>query len=490
MRRNLHELQPWTSFCLNTYIALLAGYLLYWGSVHYTGFTFQHNIQHRELLRSSSSTISSPFRKNYITPLPFKLYIYDMPPSFNSQIRRENRRCSSSMFASEVALHTWLLNNKDVRTLDPNEADLFYVPAYTTCRSTAFAGNGPDPWAGKELMAKAISWVQTNYPNQWKKNNGRDHIFTAVHDYGPCFDFLRKRAHQIGPLKELSNSILLMSLGDKKSKCFNIKKDIPIPTFIPSYPFKGSHKNDDDDLLQANWNIYVGNHGPSDVESNSKDNKDPLQSLPIESRSVPGNRKIFVFFWGQLKWTDANGNIDHTYSHGIRQNLEKQFVNDKLFVIHHVSREGTGGLDFIKYSQMLDSSVFCLSPAGFAPWTKRLYEAIIHGCIPIIIGDVLIPPYENQLNWSTFSIRVSETELSNGQLKYILNSLSTNDIHKMQINLNRIKESMIYRLPDSKPIDVYWNRFVDNDNNAFDYILRELSTKLNTWVQQKPTRKE
>ena len=100
-----------------------------------------------------------------------------MPEEYNNAIRRENHKCASSMFASEVAIHTWLLNS-NIRTLDINKADLYYVPAYTTCKSTAFAGNGPDPWAGKELMSKAILWVQKNYPTQWKQKNGRNHIFT------------------------------------------------------------------------------------------------------------------------------------------------------------------------------------------------------------------------------------------------------------------------------------------------------------------------
>ena len=90
-------------------------------------------------------------------PAAFKIYIYDMPPTFNQDILSDNKKCGVSMFASEVALHMWLLNS-DLRTLDPNKADFFYVPAYTTCRYTPFAGNGPDPWAGKELMKKAILW--------------------------------------------------------------------------------------------------------------------------------------------------------------------------------------------------------------------------------------------------------------------------------------------------------------------------------------------
>ena len=210
---------------------------------------------------------SNPIRDDYATAAPFKIFVYQMPTSFNVEIRRENRNCASSMFASEVALHTWLLQNKGIRTLDPHEASLFYVPAYTTCRSTAFAGNGPDPWAGKDLMSRAINWVVKNHPDRWLKKQGRDHVFTAVHDYASCFDFQRKRANKMGPLSELSNSIVLMSLGDTKSKCYNPLKDVTIPTFIPTVPTTHVHRPNSDLLMQANWKMYLGNQGPEDEDA-------------------------------------------------------------------------------------------------------------------------------------------------------------------------------------------------------------------------------
>jgi hypothetical protein len=119
----------------------------------------------------------------------------------------------------------------------------------------------------------------------------------------------------------------------------------------------------------------LGNQGPEDLEDkNSRRKNNVVMNLPKASRAVKGPRPIMVFFWGQLSWTDANGVVDDGYSHGIRQRLKEYYAHDLSFVMHHVNREGDGSLDFMKYSRMLDSSVFCLSPAGFAPWTKRLYE--------------------------------------------------------------------------------------------------------------------
>ena len=223
-------------------------------------------------------------------------------------------------------------------------------------------------------MSRAINWVVKNHPDRWLKKQGRDHVFTAVHDYASCFDFQRKRANKMGPLSELSNSIVLMSLGDTKSKCYNPLKDVTIPTFIPTVPTTHAHRLNSDLLMQANWKMYLGNQGPEDEDA-KKTTASLLNVLPLESRSVKeGTRKILIFFWGQLSWTDANGVVDPGYSNGIRQNLLKWHKDDPTVVLHHVTREGAGSLDFTKYSSMLDASVFCLCPAGFAPWTKRLYE--------------------------------------------------------------------------------------------------------------------
>jgi len=55
-------------------------------------------------------------------------------------------------------------------------------------------------------------------------------------------------------------------------------------------------------------------------------------------------------------------------------------------------------------------SEFCLIPPGFAPWTFRLYEAISLLCIPIITEvHTFTLPFQDQLDWSKFSILLTTT---------------------------------------------------------------------------------
>eukprot|EP01104_Vermistella_antarctica_P018516 TRINITY_DN6892_c0_g1_i1.p1 TRINITY_DN6892_c0_g1~~TRINITY_DN6892_c0_g1_i1.p1 ORF type:complete len:515 (+),score=98.38 TRINITY_DN6892_c0_g1_i1:444-1988(+) len=50
-------------------------------------------------------------------------------------------------------------------------------------------------------------------------------------------------------------------------------------------------------------------------------------------------------------------------------------------------------------------SVFCISPHGHTPATRRFEEATLSGCIPVVVSDPWRPPFPNRLNYSSFSLR-------------------------------------------------------------------------------------
>jgi hypothetical protein len=41
-------------------------------------------------------------------------------------------------------------------------------------------------------------------------------------------------------------------------------------------------------------------------------------------------------------------------------------------------------------------------------WSPRAEDAILHGCIPVLIMDNVDPVFGNALNWESFSIRIPE----------------------------------------------------------------------------------
>jgi len=58
----------------------------------------------------------------------------------------------------------------------------------------------------------------------------------------------------------------------------------------------------------------------------------------------------------------------------------------------------------------MKAATFCLAPRGRAAWSPRLDEAILAGCIPVIIAEYYDPPYAGLLDYSTFSVSLREDQ--------------------------------------------------------------------------------
>ncbi len=44
-------------------------------------------------------------------------------------------------------------------------------------------------------------------------------------------------------------------------------------------------------------------------------------------------------------------------------------------------------------------------------WSSRAEDAILHGCIPVVIMDEVHAVYESILDWDMFSVRIKESEI-------------------------------------------------------------------------------
>jgi len=155
-----------------------------------------------------------------------RIYVYDMPSEFTTRLlqwrgahrvglsraldARTNASVHSagSLYALELALHEWLLDSP-LRTTDPAQAHLFYVPLYLASlflypivkfapqpyygRGGATIGEGGglrEPTdrsqQGTLLMLRALEHIRTAHPF-WNASGGRDHVWLMLHDEGPCF---------------------------------------------------------------------------------------------------------------------------------------------------------------------------------------------------------------------------------------------------------------------------------------------------------------
>ena len=117
------------------------------------------------------------------------------------------------------------------------------------------------------------------------------------------------------------------------------------------------------------------------------------------------------------------------------------------------------------YYEDMQRAVFCLCPLGWAPWSPRLVEAVVFGCIPVIIADDIVLPFADAIPWEQISVFVAERDVP--RLDSILTSIPLQDILRKQRLLAgaSVKQALLFHQP-ARPGD------------AFDQILNGLARQL------------
>ncbi|XP_043694121.1 probable glucuronosyltransferase Os01g0926600 [Telopea speciosissima] len=322
---------------------------------------------------------------------------------------QNDQRCLTHMFAAEIYMHQFLLKSP-VRTLNPEEADWFYTPVYTTCDLTP--GGHPMTDRSPRLMRAAIKEISSEWP-YWDRTEGADHFFLVPHDFGACFHFEEEVAIERGILPLLQRATLVQTFGQKNHVCLK-QGSIIIPPFAP-----------------------------------------PQR---LQSHLVPSNtpRSIFVYFRG-IFYDTGNDPEGGYYARGIRASLWENFKNNHLF---DISAEHP-----MTYYEDLQRTIFCLCPLGWAPWSPRLVEALLFGCIPVIIADDIVLPFSDAIPWEEIGVFIAEEDVT--KLDTILTSIPEKVIVEKQRLLSNpsIKRSMLYSEPSLM-------------GDAFHQILNGLARKL------------
>eukprot|EP00250_Pteridium_aquilinum_P034354 c7473_g1_i1 orf=269-1519(-) len=338
-----------------------------------------------------------------------KVYVYELPARYNQEVLEKDGRCLAHMFAAEIFLHSFLLSSP-VRTLNPEEADWFFTPVYTTCDLTK---NGlPLPFKSPRMMRSAIEFISTHWP-YWNRTEGADHFFIVPHDFGACFHYKEEKAIQRGILPLLQRATLVQTFGQSYHVCMQ-QGSIVIPPYAPT--------------------------------------------ARIMAHLIPPStpRSIFAYFRG-LFYDVGNDPEGGYYARGARASIWENFKNNPLF---DLSTEHPA-----TYYEDMQRSIFCLCPLGWAPWSPRLVEAVVFGCIPVIIADDIVLPFADVIPWREIGVFVGESDVP--KLDTILTSLSATEVLKKQKALANvsIKQAMIFPQP-SLP------------NDGFHQILNGLARKL------------
>ncbi|XP_044481723.1 probable glucuronoxylan glucuronosyltransferase IRX7 [Mangifera indica] len=339
------------------------------------------NLPSRALVESINTSFrQQPKNSNKGALNDLKIYIYELPSKYNTDWL-SNERCSNHLFASEVAIHKALLNS-DVRTFDPYEADFFFVPVYVSCNFSTVNGF-PAIGHARSLISSAIHFISSHYPF-WNRTQGFDHVFVASHDYGACFHTMEDKAIADGIPEYLKKSIILQTFGVKyKHPCQEVE-NVVIPPYV----------------------------SPGSVQKT------------LEKAPMTGRRDIWVFFRGKMEVHPKNIS-GRFYSKKVRTVIWRKYNNDRRFSLERHR--------FIGYQSEIVRSVFCLCPLGWAPWSPRLVESVVLGCVPVIIADGIQLPFSDAVNWAEISLTVAEKDVA--RLGTILERVAATNLSNIQNNL-------------------------------------------------------
>uniref|UniRef100_A0A7R9V264 Exostosin GT47 domain-containing protein n=1 Tax=Chlamydomonas euryale TaxID=1486919 RepID=A0A7R9V264_9CHLO len=129
------------------------------------------------------------------------------------------------------------------------------------------------------------------------------------------------------------------------------------------------------------------------------------------------------------------------YSRGIRQAVLRAAAdNDWKSRYRIYVGQGDGELGGT-YSEGLARSTFCLVAPGDG-WSSRAEDAVLHGCIPVVVMDRVHAVFESVLNWDLFSVRVAEAEVE--RLPEILAAIPEDKVKRMQARLSKVWHRFAY----------------------------------------------
>ena len=348
------------------------------------------------------------------------IYVYESLPadlgaqSFALRTWISDLRGGFEVYSTEWRLLDYLLRDTFVRTLDPDNADLFFVPTLGSLgRMPGSEGNHrcTQP-AHLELI---VHHVRTQYPF-WDRTGGRDHVFFLTGDQGAC------GLGQTGTKPIFITAWGLLG-GPRKMEAFERFRD----DFV------------DTNAIERNLTAGAWCHAP---------HKDvmvpPYGDVQFSDAVEPEVREPFQYSLLHVGGIWGAGNHGSRrisfYSQGMRQALYMRFGDERgrPFGIWMQNRSMRSELLAYKTKH----SKFCLAPSGHG-WGMRTGKNAVLGCVPLIAQPYVVQPYEMILPYEQFSRRIAFEEIPS--VVRIVN-VSDEEVHQMRQRLKRVRRAFMWRV--------------------------------------------
>ena len=130
------------------------------------------------------------------------------------------------------------------------------------------------------------------------------------------------------------------------------------------------------------------------------------------------------------------------------------------------------------------SSKFCLHPAGDTPSSCRLFDAIVSHCVPVIISDKIELPFEDEIDYSEFSVFISVNEaLDPGFILSNLRQFPKEKWLKMWERLKNVSHHFEFQYPPKREdaVNMLWRQVKHKIPNAKLAVHRHKRLKVPDW---------
>ncbi|CAH9079928.1 unnamed protein product [Cuscuta epithymum] len=285
------------------------------------------------------------------------------------------------IYSSEGWFMKHMEENHQFVTKDPEKAHLFYLPySVKQLQRALYVPNSHNLRPLSFFLRDYVNAVSAKYPF-WNRTHGSDHFLVACHDWGP---YTLKDHEEL-----LKNTIKALCNADRSEGIFVPGKDVSLP------------------------------------ETTIKNPRRPLRNLGGKRVS---QRTILAFFAGHV--------------HGrVRPRLIRYWSDkDEDMKIYAALPNRVSKV--MSYPEHMKSSKYCICPMGFEVNSPRIVEAIYYECVPVIIADNLVPPFNDVLNWSAFSVFVAEKDIP--KLKDILLGIPMKHYLTMQNNVKKLQKHFLW----------------------------------------------
>lgn len=317
-----------------------------------------------------------------------------------------NIESSNVQYATELLVRELMVNPQScLRTYDPDEATLFYVPYLPSTEHHMGHDSKTNydfsPY-GRAILQIIENQDYTDWETMfgltseyWKRRGGSDHILVFSEPMHGLFHPRSKRGnyHFISSQKQLSPPIVISielstAFVTMYPKCAAKNILVPYPNTHGDW-FNGAQANQAQQLLsQAGVTTQTSNAAlPAEQKLAAQGE---LDARPVAQYYSAGN---------------------HGTCTKLRRAMQADYktcaesyaaLNDKL----QASQNAVG----------MRLSTFCPCPGGDSPSAKRMFDALIAGCIPVILSKDFVWPNTKEfdqllaLDPADFSIRLNATD--------------------------------------------------------------------------------